>query len=268
MTGRSLLSKTESFQVPALERAIAILELLSINASGMKMKEIADKLALPLNSVFRITGSLEQRGYLLRNPDNLRFCLSSKLLTVGLSAIGDSALLEQSSDVIRKLRDVTGETTALGIRSDTHVVVVDRVPSFHALTFSRDPGSRLDIHATAGGKAFAAFMEPAELKALIKKLTFTRYTKRTLVTAKAFKTELEKIRDLGYATDTGERFEGVSCVSAPIFNFNGRVIAVIWTAGPSFRLSERNIVNTGKYVVEAAREISERLGHECNRLRR
>ena len=58
---------TDAFQVPALDRALSILELLAKHPEGMRMREIADALELPPNSVFRITGLLEERGYLLRD---------------------------------------------------------------------------------------------------------------------------------------------------------------------------------------------------------
>ena len=51
----------DSFQVPALDRALSILELLATRPEGLRMREIAEKLELPANSVFRITGLLEER---------------------------------------------------------------------------------------------------------------------------------------------------------------------------------------------------------------
>ena len=45
----------EDYQVPALDRALSILELLAHHPDGMRMRELADKLLLPPNSVFRIT---------------------------------------------------------------------------------------------------------------------------------------------------------------------------------------------------------------------
>ena len=52
----------ESSQVPALDRALNILELLAQHPDGMRMREIAEKLELPANSVFRLTATLDERG--------------------------------------------------------------------------------------------------------------------------------------------------------------------------------------------------------------
>lgn len=76
---KSAATETDS-PVPALDRALSILELLAAHPEGMRMREIAEKLELPANSVFRITATLEDRGYLLREGEDMRYTLSRKLL--------------------------------------------------------------------------------------------------------------------------------------------------------------------------------------------
>ena len=85
-------SKSETYQVPALERALSILELLAQHSEGIRMREIADRLGLPSNSVFRITGTLEDRGYLIRDGEDMRYRLSRKLLALGYAAVGEDKL--------------------------------------------------------------------------------------------------------------------------------------------------------------------------------
>ena len=86
----------DAFQVPALARALTILELLATHPDGMRMREIAEKLELPANSVFRITGLLEERGYLHREGEDMRYTLSRKLLSLGYAAIGEDKLIEHA----------------------------------------------------------------------------------------------------------------------------------------------------------------------------
>jgi len=263
MPVNKVIRSSDSSQAPAVGRAIAILELLSATPAGMRMGEIASKLDLPANSVFRIAGTLEMHGYLVRD-NNMRYRLSRKLLSLGFTSLGEDALLEQSSEIMRELRDITKETVSIGIRSDTFVVLIDRIPSVHALKVMSDPGARIDIHASAGGKVLVAFMEPVERETLINRLTLTRYNERTLDTPKKFEAELEKVRTNGYALDLAEKAEGISCVGAPIFNHQGRVIAAIWTTGPSSRLPEPTLPGIARHVMVAANRISERLGFQLS----
>ena len=122
----------EGYQVPALDRALSILELLAEHPEGMRMREIAEKLDLPANSVFRITGLLEERGYLLRENEDMLYRLSRKLLSLGAKAIGEDKLIEtgmlikpeengESYDRFRgrlmiPIRDARGRVIAFGGR--------------------------------------------------------------------------------------------------------------------------------------------------------
>ena len=53
------------YSVPNLDRALSILETLSAAPAGLTLSELAAALEIPTNSVFRISRTLEERGYLV-----------------------------------------------------------------------------------------------------------------------------------------------------------------------------------------------------------
>lgn len=254
-------SEADSYAVPALDRALTILELLAKHPEGMRMREIAEKLELPPNSVFRITGVLEERGYLSREGEDMRYRLSRKLLALGYAAIGEDKLLEHSLDVMQQLRDDTEETVLIGVRADLEGIVLEQVAATQPVKFLVDPGTRFPLHTSAPGKVFAAFMKPAEREALLKRIAFKRYTPNTLDSRAKFEVALEEVTQKGYAIDRSEEIEGLHCVGAPIFNHRGDPIAAIWVTGPSFRFPETAFDRIGRKVVSAAAAISKRFGH-------
>ena len=71
--------------------------------------------------------------------------------------------------------------------------------------------------------------------------------------------ELAAIRKRGYAIDREECQEGLSGVSAPVFNPRGQVIATLSIAGPAFRMTESNLRKYGEKCVELAAEFSKQL---------
>jgi DNA-binding IclR family transcriptional regulator len=252
--------ETES-QVPALDRALSILELLAQHPDGMRMREIAEKLELPANSVFRITATLEDRGYLLREGEDMRYTLSRKLLSLGYAAIGEDKLVEHALDVMQQLRDETQETVLVGVRADTQGVVLEQVAATQPVKFLVDPGTHFPLHTSAPGKVFVAFLPQAEREALLKKMKFTRYNERTLDSRAKFETELETVAEVGYGLDRGEQIEGLHCVGAPIFNHRGYPIAAIWVTGPSFRFAAADLPKIGVKVAAAAQIVSRRFGY-------
>lgn len=258
----SIKVSPETSQVPALDRALRILELLAEHTDGMRMREIADNLNLPANSVFRITATLEDHGYLLRDGDDMRYRLSRKLLALGYAAIGEDKLVEQSLDVMRKLRDETHETVLLGIRDDTEGLVLEQVASNQPVKFLVTPGVRFPLHTSAPGKAMVAFLPPVEREALLDRITYTRYNERTRDSREKFVADLENVLACGFGTDESEQIEGLHCAGAPIFNHRGYPIAAIWLTGPSFRFCTTQFPSVGSKVAHAAAQISARFGYK------
>ena len=86
------------------------------------------------------------------------------------------------------------------------------------------------------------------------------------------KLELMRVRDLGYAVDDEEFEEGLRCVSAPIFDHRGHVVASLSMAAPVFRLRKERVPQVARLVVAAAQGLSDDLGHrnpnETKRARR
>lgn len=258
---KSTATESES-QVPALDRALSILELLARHPEGLRMREIAEQLDLPANSVFRITATLEDRGYLLREDEHMRYQLSRKLLSLGYAAVGEDKLIEHSLDVMQLLRDETQETVLVGVRADTQGVVLEQVAATQPVKFLVDPGTHFPLHTSAPGKVFVAFLPPVEREALLARLKFIRYNERTLDSRAKFDAEIEKVRAQGYGLDRAEQIEGLHCVGAPIFNHRGYPIAAIWVTGPSFRFAAADLPRMGTRVVAAANRISRRFGYD------
>lgn len=250
----------DRFQVPALHRGLLILELLAGHAEGLRMSEIAEKLALPANSVFRISGLLEEFGY-LRRDDAGRFRLGAKLLSLGYAALGDDKLLGQALDVMQRLRDTTTETVMIGTRLDLEGLVLEQVSAAHPLRFVVDPGTRFPLHSAAPGKAIVAHLPEAERERVLARLKFTVFNERTIAKRADFEAELGRVREQGYSVDFGEQIEGVYCLGAPIFNHRGYPTAALWLTAPSNRLPKARFKEVGPLVAAAAREVSARLGH-------
>jgi len=251
----------QRYHVPNLERGMAIMEFLARHPDGLSMAEIAQSLELPENSVFRITMTLANLGYLLRDPKTKRFTLSRKLLALGYAAVSEHSLVEESLESMRSLRDATKETVLLNTMLDDDGVVLEQVSGIHPFRFAVDPGTRFHLHAGAPGKAMLAWLPDWELNAILGRLKLVRLTPYTITQKRAFRGELDKIRQCGYAIDAEECFEGVHCVAAPIFNQHGYPIAAIHLTGPQARLAAEDFPATGELVRRHADEISRRFGY-------
>lgn len=250
------------YQVPSLERALKIIELLANNPGNATKAEIARRLGYPNNSVFRIVSTLEESGYLVRNEENSEYTLSCKFLSLGYHALIDQNLATLSGDVLRRLRDETRETALLGTLLDGEGVVLEQELSPEPIKFLVTPGARFQLHSAAPGKVLLAFLDETARERQWMRMAFTRFNANTITNPIVLRRELAAIRKQGYAIDREEETEGIICIGAPVFDYRRTPRAAIWVTGPKFRLQEDRLAAIGEIVKRHADGLSLRLGGE------
>jgi DNA-binding IclR family transcriptional regulator len=248
------------YNVPNLERGLKMLELLLEHPEGLQQTEIAARLGCAKTSVYRISMTLMEFGYVVRDEDTKTIRLSRKLVAMGSRVLAEEDLLVVSGEAMKSLRDRIGETVLVGALVGTELVVLGQVLGSHHFKFSVDLGTRLPLHAAAPGKAILARLPAAERDQILQKLSFDRFNERTICDVKEFVRELEQVGDLGYALDRGEQLSGIHCVAAPILNRHGYPLASIWVTGPTDRLRRGDFPAVGEIVRQHALTISGRLG--------
>ncbi len=249
------------YKVPNLERGLRILELLLAHPEGLSQKELASALGCSKTSIFRITMTLVDYGYLVRDEPRKLLMLSRKLLAMGTRALSEKDLMANAIDVLRGLRDSIKETVLIGTIAGDDLIVLEQVLGSHPFKFSLDRGARLPLHTSAPAKAMLAFMPEQERDALVGRIAFVRYNDATITSAAAFIEELNTVRSLGYALDRGEQLSGIHCVAAPVLDRNGCPVAGVWTTGPADRISASALPELGELIARQVGVISERMGY-------
>ncbi|MCX7824542.1 MAG: IclR family transcriptional regulator [Verrucomicrobiae bacterium] len=251
--------------VPILDRSLQILGHLLQTPQGQSLSEIARALDFPKNTVYRILNTLCAHDYVRRDEATRLYTLSRKMATLAYDSAQDRGLLENSLDVMRRLRDVAKETVVISILDRNEGLVLEQVPSVHPFRFVCDPGTRQTIYASASTKAILAFLPDRERDAALKGVMFKRLTATTISSRAKFEKTLAAVRRVGYAVDRAEALDGVHCVAAPIFNHQGFPVAALTITGPAERIPASQFPRLGALVVAHATEISKRLGLSAKR---
>ncbi|MCX6622437.1 MAG: IclR family transcriptional regulator [Acidobacteria bacterium] len=249
------------YSVPNLERALEILECLVEFPEGLPQSELAARMGCAKTSVFRITATLLEWGYLERKEDQRSLALSRKLLAMGTRALHEKDLVGTAIDVMRDLRDRLKETVLIGTIAGGEFIVLEQVLGSYPFKFSVDAGARLPLHTAAPAKALIAWLPEAEREALIARSNFHRFTATTITDAVRYGRELSEVRKCGYATDRGEQLSGIHCVAAPVFGRYGYPVGAVWTTGPADRIPESDLQRVGELMAVRVMVISGRLGH-------
>lgn len=245
-------------QAPALQRGLAVLELLAARQEGATLSEISTALYLSPASVFRLTGVLEESGYVLREEPSRRFRLSRKLLLLAQPQREGRSLVESCLPAMREVLQLTGETVQLCVLAEHECVMIEQLPSTHPFKYIVDLGSRPPVYCAAPGKAMLAHLPEEETAAALRGMKLERHTERTLTSRRELFDDFAKIRARGFAVDQGEHFEGIHCVAAPLLDRHGHPVAAITIAGPSSRIQARRFSELGEIMKQAALDAARR----------
>ena len=250
----------ERTAAPGALRTLAILETLSAaGEAGLTAAELARHLELPSNSTLRILEVLEERRYAERGGEDRRYRLTGRLLDLARPRLGDRSLAAVAFDPLCALRDATGETAQLAVRSQNKCVIIEQAASRQPVKVMGEIGFRVPLYSCAPGKAMLAVLPPAELAAFFKQVKLKQFTPSTLATKESLIEAFSESRKTGYALDRAEGMEGIHCVGSAIVDRRGYPVAGVTVIGPAFRLRESQFKEIGRRCAAAAAEIARRI---------
>lgn len=249
----------KQYSVPALEKAMAILDLLGGTTGTHTATEIHTTLGLPKASTFMILNVLERHQMVKRTAGN-RYTIGLRAYELGTRYLAGLDIVEVARPHLEELVGRTRLTAHLGVLQGEHLIYADKAESSGMIRFSTFTGMRADIHTSSLGKAIAAHMPESDLRALLAGTELGAYTPNTITSLPDLMAELERIRSQGYAVENEEGELGVRCVGAPIRDDTGSVVAAISVTGVLSQIPLERIEPLGIEVIAAANGVSRELG--------
>lgn len=208
-----------------LDKAVSVLG--AVEAGPCSLAGLMARTGLPRATAHRLALALETHGLLGRDGAGC-FVLGPRLAALGRSAVTGlrPALATSAAPILAALRDATGESTQLYVRSGETRVCVASLESPHSLRTIVAVGAVLPMELGSAGKVLAA--DPAVLAR-------------------------------GWAESVEERELGVASVSAPVA-LGGEVVAAVSVSGPVERTSRSPGRRYAAAVVDAARALEAAIG--------
>lgn len=245
---------------PAVDRALAILQLLVAHDRGLGVSEISRVLDEAKSSLHAVLTTLEQRGFVIKDATTKRYRLGPQALVVGAAYGRQTNLLEAFDAVAVDLVRRCGETVQLALLHGRHILYIGKHDGTHHVRLAAQIGGQLPAHATALGKALLSGLGDASLNQLFAGVTLERLTERTITTLPELHRELAVVRAQGFATDHGEVSPELRCVSAPVRDARGTIVAAISVSVPITRIDDQRAADLAKLLCDAAKAIEQRLG--------
>jgi DNA-binding IclR family transcriptional regulator len=224
--------------------------------------EISRRTGLAKDHVFRVLTTLAHLEYIQKDARTKRYRLGPRFLVLGEAYRRKLDLRSEAAPILKRLAQGSGDTAYLFILAGEQALCIDVSVGDHIVQATSTIGELIPLHIGAGPKVLLAHMNSAARSAFLAETDLKPNTPETIVDPQLLEEELEKIREEGYCLAADDYEIGAFAVGAPVWDHASRVVAAISTATPMARDSPAKRVQLTRSVLEAAEELSEKMGFE------
>jgi len=225
--------------------SLRILETIR-DHGGARASELVNHLDIGRSTVYKHLSTLHQNHYLTKEGEI--YYIGLKFLNFGKHAWNRRPAQGLADEAVQELTERTNEEVNLVVEEHGRIVTVSH--SYHSNNeFTQvdhlerphersDNGSYFYMHNTAAGKAILAEFTPQEVDAVVDQWGLPKATENTITDWETLSSELESIREQGYAVDGEEYTMGLRSVGKAITYPGGYVVGAISVFGPTYRFNE------------------------------
>jgi len=254
---------TKDYTVPAIHRAIRVLEILAASHTGFSLAELARQTNIPKSSLFRILLTLEQSSLVLQDHARNVYTLGMKLIDWGNTALDKIDLKTVAHPHLMRLAHETRESFYLAILDDYEVIIIDRADTPEIWRMVTRLGQRSPVHVTATGQVILADMGPEAFDTIVAR-GLKKFTPRSITTPPRLKKRIYEVKKLGYSVTDAEYKPDLCAIAVPIRDHRGKVTAALMTALQSERTRKNKAIIPDMVAVlkREANAISHQIGFQ------
>ena len=249
-------------RVQSAEMGMGILKALGRLGGAASLTAVAAEVGESTAKVHRYMVSLAQEGLVAQDPATQHYYLGREAIQIGLAALRqcDPIRLGEASLVhLREQLEVTCFIAVMGNKGPT--ILRFEEPGL-PVTINVRAGSVLPLLWSATGRAFLGYLDDAHVRAQADdELALADKDQRASLPGRNPIDKLRKeVRAQGCAVIHDTLLRGISAVAAPIFDYTGRVCAVLTALGASGGFDTDPAGKIASLVRREAADISAALG--------
>jgi IclR family acetate operon transcriptional repressor len=239
----------------AVDRAARLLTEVVHSPDPVTFTELAAATGLAKSTTSRLLLALERNG-LVRRDDQNRFLPGEVFVRYAWRGGAKAGLADVAQPFLGRLGKATRETINLGVASGGMVEQIAQVDSTYMIGGTNWVGLSVPLHCSALGKVLLAYgaarLSPGRLE---------RRTDKTITSHAELEADLADVRSRGYAVTDEELEPGLIAVAAPVYRYDGAVVAALSVSGPTIRLTRDRVTAAAARCGQEAAALSAALGY-------
>ena len=229
-------------------RTIRLLKAFTAEQPELTLGELSQRMGLNKTTAHRLLAALESEALVEKSAKRGSYRLGPATVALGAQAQSTNYLRVRARPTLERLARLSRETATLEVLLGDDVLTLDEVDGGSMVSATGFVGTRWPAYATSAGKAILAHHNH---EAISLSEPFQRLTDRTVPNLDALRSELQRIRKLGYASVSDELEHGYSEVAVAISE-QGLIRAAISIGGPTARFKRDRCTELGRALVREA----------------
>ncbi len=245
--------------MPAVTRALTLLDRLAQQREPMSLAQLTAELALPKSSVHGLCSTLMSFGYLRRQPDGA-FLIGPRVMSLAEAFVSGTDVAQEFNALWADAGTAPEETVVLSVLNGGDALYVAVRNSARPLGLAFNVGMRLPAYLSGSGRAMLAYREPEDVRRLYADGLSAHLTAKGPREIDGLMKELALTAKRGYSIDDESVREGVYSFGAPVFDASGQVVAGVAVCINKALLGADRGDRHRDAVLAVARTLSQRLG--------
>ena len=246
----------ESGGIQSIEVGMRLMRAFLDAGGPVTLKALADGAGFAPPKAHRYLVSLVRSGLVEREAQTGRYSIGPLAIELGFAALGKLDREGLGRTAISELSEATGQTCCLSVWTGEAVIVCAVATGVDVIYTGVRTGTRASFLRAASGRMFLACLPVEATRDALKD-----ELRRDSFQANELPRILEQIRRDGMAISRDGMTVGLSAISAPVWDHSGRIIYTITVLGPSATLDARPDGPLAKATLEAATQLSKKLGY-------
>lgn len=241
-------------------RLLQIMECLAENRTPMRLQDLAKQTGMTQSTVLRYLYALLDAHYIYQDADTSRYALTWRVCRLSSHLNSQIGLRNMAAPFISHLANSLALGACLVVNQDDACMYLDCIDNPNSPGLQRI-GKLAPLHATGSGKVLLSQYSEPQLTEYIRTRGLTCYTEYTITDPALLRKELDRVREQGFGMDEQECELNLRCISLPLRDYSGNIIAAMSLFGNLTDMDPRRIREEIYPPLKAAAEaVSSRLG--------